>query len=233
MIDYSIGARADIDAPSPHGVASSPRPAGTNFRESTEFDRLETEMRLTDAAEPAAVDWTAFSTLSLSSVLSQPKDILVGCWVSYGLFQTDGCHGLAVGSGVYEHVVDAHWEGLYSSIERKRERVGVIDWLIGGHGREVPNKLPTEADYPVVLIACDVLDDLDRELREILVNEQVIDRDEIALRTGQASDRVVRVDVPLSGRSLRADHPRSGRSHRLRCRPPLDAPQTTRLAGVG
>lgn len=229
VIDYPIAAHANIHARSRHYATSAPGPGGTNFRRSAEFERLEAQVRRMDAEGPAAVDWSKFSTLSLNLVSSQSKDILV----AYGLFLTGGYQGLAVDLGVL-HIVDTHWERLYPPIKRERARVGAIDWLVGCIGPEVVENPPTEADYPAVLTAYDVLDDLDRELREKLVNEQIIERAEIALPTGQAGDRLVRPNVRLSRQKLPSRPPphRQNQLHRLRCRPRLKAPQTIRLAAV-
>ncbi|MGY4183089.1 hypothetical protein ACVIHH_008380 [Bradyrhizobium sp. USDA 4518] len=190
VIGCPIAARANIDARSRYGAASVPGPAG--FRESAEFERLEAEVRRMDADGPAAVDRGKFSTLSLNFVSSQSKDVLVACWASYGFFQTGGYRGLAVGLGVLQNMVDAHWKRLYLPTKRERVLVGAIDWLVGRFGPEMAKNPPTEADYPAMLTASDVLDDLHREMREELVNGQVIERAEIALRTGRAGDRLVR-----------------------------------------
>lgn len=230
VIDCPSAARANIDARSRQGAASVPGPASTNFRESIEFERLEAEVRRMDADGPAAVDWNQFSTLSLHFVSRESKDILVACWASYGLFQNGGYQGLAVALGVLQNTVDADWERLYPPIKREHARIGAIDWLVGGLGREVAKNPRTKADYPAELTVYDVLDDLDRELREKLVNAQVIERAEIALRSSHAGDRLVRLrqqKLPSGPRPHRQNP-----LQRLRCRPRLKAPQTGKLAAV-
>ncbi|WP_108523285.1 MULTISPECIES: type VI secretion system protein TssA [Bradyrhizobium] len=174
MIDSWVVVRDSIDARARHGAAPvpGPVPTGINVRDAAEFERLEAEVRRMDADGPAAVDWSKVSTLSLHILSNQSKDILVACWATYGLFRTGGYQGLAVGLGVLRGMVDAHWEGLFPPIRRERARVGAIDWLIGRVGPEVAENAPTDADYAAVLAAYEVLDDLDRQLREKLVNEQ-------------------------------------------------------------
>ncbi|WP_314957404.1 type VI secretion system protein TssA [Bradyrhizobium cosmicum] len=175
VVDYWVVVRDNIDARARHGAAPvpGPAPAGMNVRDAAEFEQLEAEVRRMDADGPAAVDWSKVSTLSLHILSNQSKDILVACWASYGLFRTGGYQGLAVGLGVLRGMVDAHWEGLFPPIRRERARVAAIDWLFGRVGPEVAENAPTEADYPAVLAAYEVLDDLDWQLREKLVNEQV------------------------------------------------------------
>ncbi|WP_439397486.1 type VI secretion system ImpA family N-terminal domain-containing protein [Bradyrhizobium sp. PMVTL-01] len=176
VIDCAIAACANIDARSRQGAASVPGTAGTNFRESAKTERLEVKVRRIDVDGPTAVDWSKFSTASRNFVSIQSKDVLVACWGCYGLFHMGGSQGLAVGLGVLQKIADAHWERLYPRIKRERARVGAIDRLVSRVGLEVAKHRPTEADYPAVLSAYDVLDDLDRELHEKLVNEQVIER---------------------------------------------------------
>ncbi|WP_420965354.1 type VI secretion system protein TssA [Bradyrhizobium sp. B120] len=143
-----------------------------NVRDAVEFERLEAEVRRMDADGPAAVDWSKVNTLSLHILANQSKDILVACWATYGLFRTGRYQGLAVGLGVLRGMVDAHWEGLFPPVKRERARVGAIDWLVGRVGPEVAENVPIETEYPAVLAAYEALDDLDRQLRDKLVNEQ-------------------------------------------------------------
>ncbi|TAI61505.1 type VI secretion system protein TssA [Bradyrhizobium sp. Leo170] len=174
VIDYRLLVRDDIDSRARHGAAPvpGPAPAGTNVRDAPEFEQLETEVRRMDADGPTAVDWSKVSTLSLHILSNQSKDLLVVCWATYGLFRTGGYQGLAVGLGVLRDMVDAHWEGLFPPIKRERARVGAIDWLVGRVGPEVAENVPIETEYPAVLAAYEALDDLDRQLRDKLVNEQ-------------------------------------------------------------
>lgn len=173
VIDHWAAVRDDIDARARHGAAPvpGPVPAGINVRGAAEFEQLETEVRRMDADGPTAVDWSKVSTLSLHILSNQSKDLLVVCWATYGLFRTGGYQGLAVGVGVLRGMVDAHWEGLFPPIKRERARVGAIDWLVGRVGPEVAENVPIE-QYPAVLAAYEALDDLDRQLRDKLVNEQ-------------------------------------------------------------
>ncbi|MDA9391392.1 hypothetical protein WN73_12095 [Bradyrhizobium sp. CCBAU 45394] len=174
MVDHWAAARDDIDARARHGAAPvpGPVPAGINIRGAAEFEQLETEVRRMDADGPAAVNWSKVSTLSLNILSNQSKDILVVCWATYGLFRTGGYQGLAVGLSVLHGMVDAHWEGLFPPVKRERARVGAINWLVGRVGPEVAENVPIETEYPAVLAAYEALDDLDRQLRDKLVNEQ-------------------------------------------------------------
>ncbi|WP_128089742.1 type VI secretion system ImpA family N-terminal domain-containing protein [Bradyrhizobium viridifuturi] len=174
VIDRWAAVQDDIDARARHGAAPVPGPvaAGINVRGAAEFDQLETEVRRMDADGPTSVDWSKVSTLSLHILSNQSKDLLVVCWATYGLFRTGGYQGLAVGLGVLRGMVDAHWEGLFPPIKRERARVGAIDWLVGRVGSEVAENVPIETEYPAVLAAYEALDDLDRQLRDKLVNEQ-------------------------------------------------------------
>lgn len=99
-------------------------------------------------------------------------------------------------------------------------------------GPEVAKNQQTEADYPAVLTGYDVLDDLDRELRSWSMSN--IERAEIALRTGQAGDRLVQPNVRLRRQKLPSGPLRHRQNplQRLRCRPRLKAPQPRRLAAI-
>lgn len=174
VVDYWVMVRDDLNSRARHGAAPVPgsAPAGMNVRDRAEFERLEAEVRRMDADGPAAVDWSKVSTLSHDILANQSKDILVACWAAYGLFRTEGYQGLAVGLGVLRGMVDAHWEGLFPPIKRERARVGAIDWLVGRVKPAVAENAPIETEYPAVLAAYEALDELDRQLREKLVNEQ-------------------------------------------------------------
>lgn len=170
------------------------------------------------------------STPSLNFLSSQSKDVLGTCWTFYGLFQTGGYQRLSGGFGVLQNMADPHWEGIYP-IKRELVRGGAIDWPVGGLGPEVAKNPRADADYPAVLNSYDVLDDLDRELREKLVNQQIIERAEIALRTGgrilsaaeratEAAEATERSTAAPSESTARAEVPptvESARNHKVSC----------------
>ncbi|WOH80272.1 type VI secretion system protein TssA [Bradyrhizobium sp. BEA-2-5] len=175
MIDYWIAVRGDIDARAQLGAAPvpGPAPAGSNIRETAEFERLEAEVRRIDADGPLAVDWRTVVVLSLDILSKQSKDILVACWATYGLFRTEGYQGLAVGLGVLRCMLEAYWEELFPPVKQERARAGAVDWLVLRVRLTIVENAPTEADYPAVLDAYDALDDLAGQLKQKLINEQV------------------------------------------------------------
>ncbi|MGY4183017.1 putative component of type VI protein secretion system [Bradyrhizobium sp. USDA 4518] len=175
MTDYWNALRNDIEASERRGATSMPdaAPVGMNVRYGIEFEWIQAEVRRMDADGPAAVDWSEVSALSLHILANQSKDILVACWAIYALFWTGGSPGLAAGLAFLRAMVYVHWEGLLPPIKYERARVGPIDWLVSRLGPEVAEKSPIETGYPAVLAAHEALDDLDRQLREKLVNEQV------------------------------------------------------------
>ncbi|MGY2803961.1 type VI secretion system ImpA family N-terminal domain-containing protein [Bradyrhizobium sp. USDA 4506] len=174
MIDYWILVRDNIATRSRHGAAPvpGPLPAGNNIRQTAVFNRLEAEVRRIDLEGPAAVDWSKVNTLSLKILSSRSKDLLVGSWVTYGLFRVEGYEGLAIGLGVLRGMVEAHWEQLFPPVTREDARAGAVDWLLHLAPALAANE-PTEADASAVIAVQDALDGLARELRGKLVNGQV------------------------------------------------------------
>ncbi|WGS19129.1 MULTISPECIES: type VI secretion system ImpA family N-terminal domain-containing protein [unclassified Bradyrhizobium] len=174
MIDYWIMVRDNVALRSRRGAAPvpGPVPAGVDIRETDEFKWLEAEVRRMDVDGPTAVDWIKVNTLSLNILSNRSKDILIGCWATYGSFRIEGYEGLAVGLGILRGMMYAHWEQLFPPIKQQRARLEAVDWLVTRLGPELARNVPIEADSSAVIVAYDALDDLARQLGGKLVNEQ-------------------------------------------------------------
>ncbi|MGL3210498.1 type VI secretion system ImpA family N-terminal domain-containing protein [Bradyrhizobium sp. BR 1433] len=170
MIDYWLAVRDNIAARSRSGATAVP--AGNNIRGAAIFKRLEAEIRRMDLEEPAAVDRGKANMLALDILSKRSQDILVGSWLSYGLFRAEGYEGLAVGLGKLRIMVEARWDELFPPSKQEKARACAVEWLLHLAPALAENE-PTDADASAVVAACDALEGLARELRAKLVHGQV------------------------------------------------------------
>ncbi|MGY3488169.1 putative component of type VI protein secretion system [Bradyrhizobium sp. USDA 4011] len=168
MIDYWLAVRDNIAARLGSGATAVP--TGNNIRGAAIFRRLEAEIRRMDLEGPTAVDWGKVNMLALDILSKRSQDILVGSWLSYGLFRAEGYEGLAVGLGKLRIMVEARWDELFPPSKQEKARACAVEWLLHLAPALAENE-PTDADASAVVAACDALEGLAYELRAKLVHE--------------------------------------------------------------
>lgn len=147
-------------------------PAGTSVRSDALFETLEEDIRKLETDGPTAVHWPSVVTRGQEIIGQRSKDLLVGVWLTHGLFSTEGLRGLAVGLSALRDMCEAHWAGMQPPAARERARVAAVEWLAGRIAPVLGTDPPAEADWPVAIHAYDAADGLDRALSERLTKEQ-------------------------------------------------------------
>lgn len=104
-------------------------PAGTDPRQSAEYQRLlEETAKLSSLQGAAAVDWNAVAGNAAAVLERQAKDIPAAVYLCVGLAHTGGLPGLADGVRVLADLLATWWETCFPPRKRLRARVNMLTW---------------------------------------------------------------------------------------------------------
>ena len=118
---------------------SADRPAGTDLRWTSEWDRIKEARRADDALEAGKwvkkdrkiADWSAVRELAAAALKERSKDLQLALWLTEANMRLHGFPGLRAGLRVIRELMVRYWDqGLYPSMEDGPEdRAGPFDWL--------------------------------------------------------------------------------------------------------
>ena len=148
-------------------------PSGPSLRYDPDFEAIETEVRRLESEGPNAVRWQQVAPASLAFLRDRSKDLLVAVYGGYALFRQEGIAGLAIGLGVIDGMIGAHWEGLTPPKARERARVAALEWLIGRLGPAIAEMAPAASEAAALEAALTSLTRIQEQLGKLLVREQV------------------------------------------------------------
>lgn len=97
-----------LAAPIPGGA-----PSGSDVRYDSDYEALKTEADKIGALTGGDVDWERIIQLSTGILTQKSKDLLVGTYLCFALFKSQGYPGLAAGLDGLRRLIEAHWEGLF------------------------------------------------------------------------------------------------------------------------
>lgn len=108
---------------------SDAAPAGTEPRQSADYERLLEEIgKLSSLQGAAAVDWHIVVESAAAVLERQAKDIPAAVYLCVGLAHTDGLRGLADGVRVLADLLAGWWETCFPPLKRLRARVNMLTW---------------------------------------------------------------------------------------------------------
>ncbi|MEO9629293.1 MAG: type VI secretion system ImpA family N-terminal domain-containing protein, partial [Sulfitobacter sp.] len=95
------------------GLAALENPAAQeDFRESPEFEELESEFRKMETGGPNAVNWKQLNEETVKVLQSNSKDLVLATRLVFGLFAEEGYPGLATGLVILRDLSEAHWDTM-------------------------------------------------------------------------------------------------------------------------
>lgn len=108
---------------------SETSPAGSDPRQSPEYERLLEEIgKLSSLQGGAAVDWAAVVGSAASVLEKQAKDIPAAVYLCVGLAHIDGVQGMADGVRVLADMLRQWWDVCFPPLKRLRARSNMIVW---------------------------------------------------------------------------------------------------------
>ncbi len=110
---------------------SQASPAGEDVRYDPAFEMLASEIeKLSSPAGAGGVDWKKIVSASFDITADKAKDLLVVCYLSVGLFHTEGLTGLEKGTTVLRDLLETFWENMFPSIKKMKARRNALEWWL-------------------------------------------------------------------------------------------------------
>ena len=103
--------------------------AGIDATETPEYVEIQHQISRIDLGGVRAVDWQQVIANAVVVVRERSKNLRIGVYLAYGLYETRGLRGLGVGLGVLRDMCDAYWDDLHPPPGRLRGRVLALEWL--------------------------------------------------------------------------------------------------------
>ena len=101
---------------------------GEDVRFSGEYEALESELgKAQSMHERGQVDWLKVRESSEYLLRTQSKDLRVGVWLTWALYQRESFQGLVAGLGLLHYLCENHWAEIYP--KKARTRSAAISWL--------------------------------------------------------------------------------------------------------
>ena len=139
---------------------SDTAPAGTDPRQSADYERLLEETgKLSSLQGAAAVNWNTVVESAAAVLERQAKDIPAAVYLCVGLTHNDGLRGLADGVRVLADLLANWWQTCFPPLKRLRARVNMLVWW--------RDRILPLLDAPHAPIAPALRDDLLTSLREL------------------------------------------------------------------
>lgn len=109
---------------------SGDRPAGIDAKYEVEVEALRNDVMALESPAGGTLEWEQ-GVLRAGKVLKETsKDLLIASYLAYGLWETRGLEGLAVGLEVLTQICDQYWDACFPPVKRLRGRVNALSWLL-------------------------------------------------------------------------------------------------------
>jgi type VI secretion system protein VasJ len=103
--------------------------AGEDARFSGEYEAIENELAKGHAMHQCGkIDWQKVLVNSEQLLRTRSKDLRVGAWLAWSLYQRESFQGLLAGFGLLRHFCEHHWADVYPS--KHRTRSAAIGWIV-------------------------------------------------------------------------------------------------------
>ncbi|WP_028620446.1 type VI secretion system protein TssA [Pseudomonas sp. Ant30-3] len=103
--------------------------AGEDVRFSSEYEGLESELsKASSMHESGQIDWLKIRENSENLLRTQSKDLRVGAWLTWALYQRESFQGLLAGLGLLHYLCEHHWPELHPA--KARTRAASVSWLV-------------------------------------------------------------------------------------------------------
>lgn len=141
--------------------------AGEDVRFSNEFEALEKELgKAQSMHESGQIDWLKVCEGSESLLRTQSKDLRVGAWLTWALYQRESFQGLLAGLGLLHYLCTHHWAQVHPS--KARTRSAAINWLVPRLEQVLNENVAIKEQLPLFRRLVELLEGLDAVCTEYL-----------------------------------------------------------------
>jgi len=140
--------------------------AGPDVRYTSEFEAIESALEKAGSIHSdEGPDWQAIVVQAEQILQSLSKDLRVACWLTWGLYRSEGLNGLQAGVAMLDTLMQ-HWDSLHP--RKDRTRSAAFGWFANRLETAMPELLTADSTAPVFQHLHDGLHSLDRHLQGVL-----------------------------------------------------------------
>jgi type VI secretion system protein VasJ len=144
--------------------------AGEDARYSSEYEALESELgKAQSMHESGQIDWLKIRETSENLLRTQSRDLRVGAWLTWALYQRESFPGLLAGLGLLHHMCENHWAEIYP--HKSRTRSAAISWLVPRLEQVLNENIAIKEQLPLFRRLVEHLEGLDAACTEHLGDE--------------------------------------------------------------
>ncbi|WP_338525185.1 type VI secretion system protein TssA [Pseudomonas batumici] len=141
--------------------------AGEDVRFSSEYEALESELgKAQSMHESGQIDWLKIRENSENLLRTQSKDLRVGAWLTWALYQRESFQGLLAGLGLLDHLCKHHWAEVHP--RKARTRAAAISWLVLRIEQVLNENVAVKEQLPLFRCLAEHLEGLDATCTEHL-----------------------------------------------------------------
>ena len=141
--------------------------AGDDVRFSSEFEALEHELaKASSVHESGQIDWRMVRENSEALLRTHSKDLRVGAWLTWALYQCESFQGLVAGLGLLRHLCAHHWAVIHPA--KARTRAAAISWLVPRVEQVLDENIAIKEQLPLFRRLVEHLEGLDAACTEHL-----------------------------------------------------------------
>jgi type VI secretion system protein VasJ len=145
---------------------STAAPGGVSAKGEKGYQTILAEVGKLESPSGGAVDWKGVTDEGQSLLASTSKDLLISCYVAFGLLRMKGLKGLLEGLAIVWGFVGTFWATGFPEVIRLRGRSNALDWLVTRVGIPLSSLKVGDDDRDTVeglLYVSGLLQDLVRE----------------------------------------------------------------------
>lgn len=141
--------------------------AGEDVRFSSEYEGLESELgKASSMHESGQIDWLKICENSEHLLRTQSKDLRVGAWLTWALYQRESLQGLLAGLGLLHYLCENHWPEIHPN--KPRTRSAAISWLVPRLEQVLNENIAIKEQLPLFRRLAEHLEGLDAACTEHL-----------------------------------------------------------------
>jgi type VI secretion system protein VasJ len=109
---------------------SSDAPAGKPAKLDPTYESIVKEVAKLESPVGGSVNWPKIVESGGELLRKNSKDLLIACYVAYGLYATRGLNGLVEGTSALAEMLESYWSSLFPEVTRVRARSNAMGWFL-------------------------------------------------------------------------------------------------------